>query len=83
MANELHPFNTGRAIMTVDQVMAVVSMAEHAVVSEGGANQRLGDAWLALQLAGEKLQQLRLELERADMVTEFAAATRPGAGVPL
>jgi hypothetical protein len=57
----------GRAIPTVDQVIAAVTMAHDVVQLESDTNEKLGNAWLVLQLAAEKLQELRVELERADM----------------
>jgi hypothetical protein len=67
MANELQAFNTSRAIMTVDRVMAVVNMVHDVVQTENDTNRRLDNAWLALQLATANLQELREELERAEI----------------
>jgi hypothetical protein len=59
-------FKPGQAISTIDQVMAAVSMAHDVVQRESDENVRLADAWLVLELANEKLQELREALEKAD-----------------
>jgi hypothetical protein len=62
-------FTPGGAIPTVDQVIAAVTMAHDVVFSECGTDEKLGNAWLVLELATEKLQELRVQLERADTGT--------------
>jgi hypothetical protein len=59
-------FKPGQAIRTIDQITAAVSMAGDVVQNESATNQRLADSWLVLELADEKIQELRNSLEQAD-----------------
>jgi hypothetical protein len=71
-------FKPGRAIPIVDQVMAAVSMVHEVVQRENDDNPRLGDSWLVLQLANEKLQELRDALEKADSLEPLSTPDLTG-----
>jgi hypothetical protein len=65
---KLYPFDTGRAILTVDRVIAAVRLVEAVVFDEAGPNAKLSDASSILQMTAEiLLQGLRDELEGAEM----------------
>jgi hypothetical protein len=62
---DLRLMDTGLAIVAVDQVIGTIRLAEDAVRDNSGPNDLLSHAAMALQLAQEKLDRLRDELEAA------------------
>jgi hypothetical protein len=58
-------FNVGSALISVDQVLSAMYTAEAVVMDEAATNKRLANAFPVLQLAEEKLETLRKDLEEA------------------
>jgi hypothetical protein len=61
-------FDTGMAICKLDRIIAAVGIAHDQIQPVAmRANSGISDAWLTLELAQEKLGDLRKELEDAEV----------------
>jgi hypothetical protein len=71
---ELFPFDTGTAMIRIDQAMAAIRTVEDRIREEFQASEIALNGCLTLQLALEKLDEIRDDLERTEMDARRNAA---------
>lgn len=65
----------------LDRVASAVNLAREVVENNHGTDQRLVDAWLVLELAVERLAEVREYLEEAPSLKEYVAARKTNQSV--